>query len=385
MLLVAAGLMIRSFLKMQELSAAFQNEKILTMWVYLSGANYLTPEPRVRFLERLEEELRTVPGTSIAMASSLPLSGGFTWDFEVEGRPVTDPKDRPSALGLEITTDYFEALGIPILQGRSFRLEEGREGRTAVIVNQRLAQRYWPGENVIGKRLRMVRADSDLRVASLEQPLLSVVGVVPDVRQNFDPNAPIEPVMYVPYRQGQMARAMAIIARTSGGDAHSLTPILRTAVQRANSAMPVIDVRTLPEHFENQRWFQRVFGITFTIFGIIGLFLALVGIYAVFAYSVTERTQEIGIRISLGAQRGAILRMVVGHALNLALIGVVTGLAASYAVTRVMTTLLVGISATDTITFVVVAIGLSIVAVLASYVPARRASRVDPIIALRGE
>src|SRR5204863_5346507 len=339
-LLVAAGLMMRSFMKLQGMSASFQDDKILTAWMPLTGATYITAEPRIALLDRLQTELQTISGAKIAMASALPLSGAFSWQFELEGKPITDAKDRPTATGLEITPEYFEVLGIPILRGRTFDPNEGREGRSAVIVNQLFANRYWPGEDVIGKRIRMVRDAGDLRSAALEQPLVTIVGVVPDVRQNWDPNIAQEPVVYVPYRQGQSARAMFILARTFGGEPHSLMPILQNAVRKVNNGVPLFEPMTLPEYFARNRWVQRVFGIIFAIFGGIGLFLALVGIYGVLAYSVSQRTQEIGIRIALGGQQGSILKLVVGHALKLALLGVVIGIAASYAATRVMKSVL---------------------------------------------
>jgi predicted permease len=319
------------------------------------------------------------------MASTLPLSGTFTWQFELEGRPVVEVKDRPSALGIEITSRYFDVLELPVIQGRSFQPQEGTEGRSVVIVNQLFARKYWPREDPIGKRIRMVREAGDLRSGNIDQPLLTVVGVVPDVKQNWDPNAPLEPVMYVPFRQGQTARSMVIMARARAGDAHSLASVVRDAVQKVNNAMPVIDVLTLPEHFDRVRWFQRVFSAIFAIFGAIGLSLAVVGIYAVMAYSVSERKQEMGIRLALGGQPRSIRTFVVAHAARISLIGVAVGLAASYALTRVMTSLLVGVPPTDTLTFTLVALGLTGVAILASYVPAHRASRVDPAVVLRAE
>jgi putative ABC transport system permease protein len=384
-LLVAAGLMIRSFMKLQAMSSAFQNDKVLTTGLPMTGAAYITPEPRIALLDRVQTELQTISGAKIAMSSALPLSGAFGWQFELEGKPITDAKDRPTATGLEITPEYFEVLGIPLLKGRTFDANEGREGRSAVIVNQLFANRYWPGEDVIGKRIRMVRDAGDLRSAALEQPLVTIVGVVPDVRQNWDPNAPQEPVMYVPYRQGQSSRAMFILARTFGGDPHSLMPVLQNAMRKVNNGVPLFEPVTLPEYFARNRWFQRVFGIIFAIFGGIGLFLALVGIYGVLAYSVSQRTQEIGIRIALGGQQASILKLVVGHAVKLAVLGVVIGLAASYGVTRVMRSVLIGVSPTDTMTFIAVGVTLTTVAVLASYIPARRASRLNPVEALRTE
>jgi predicted permease len=384
-LLVAAGLMIRSFLKLQEMGVAFQNDKILAAWVYMGGATYLTPPPRITFLERLEAELQNISGAKIAMTSAPPLGGGPALPYEVEGKPILDPKDRPTAVNIEITPEYFEVLGIPILRGRTFDPTEGQQGRSAVIINQAFANKHWPGEDVIGKRILMVRSAGDLRMAVIEQPLLTVVGVVPDLKQNWDPNAPLEPVMYVPYRQGQSARAMVILARTLGGDALSLTPVVRSALQKANSAIPLIDPMTLPEMLARNQWFQRVFSIIFAIFGAIGLFLALVGIYGVLSYSVSQRTQEIGIRMALGGQKTSILKLVVGHALKLALLGVVIGLAASYVATRVMTSILVGVRPTDTLTFAAVALALTAMAAVASYVPARRAASLDPVKALRDE
>jgi putative ABC transport system permease protein len=384
-LLVAAGLMIRSFLNVQGMSASFQNEKVLTSWVYMAGNTYLTPAPRIQFLERLELELRNIPGAKIAMVSTLPLGGGFPWQFEVDGKPVSDPKDLPTAVGIEVTPEYFDVIGLPILRGRTFDQGEGTGNRSVVIVNQLFANQYWPGEDPIGKRVRMIRKAGDLRVAPMPQPVMTVVGVVATVKQNWDPNAPLDAAMYVPYHQGQMSNAMAILARAQAGDAHLLTSALRGALQRANNASPLNDPMTLPEYYARNRWFQRVFSVVFVIFGFIGLLLAVVGIYAVIAYSVSQRTREIGIRMALGGEPASILRLVVGYALKLAAVGVLIGLAACYAVTRVMASVLVGVPATDTLTFGVVALGLTVVAALAGYIPARRASSVDAALALRTE
>jgi predicted permease len=383
-LLVGAGLMIRSFLKTQNMSAAFRSEKILTGWMYMSGGTYIAYQPRLQFLERLEPELQTIPGAKVAMTSSLPLAGGFEWHFEVDGKPVIDPKDRPTAVGLEVTREYFDVVGLPILRGRNFEEDEGREGRYAVIINQLLANKYWPGEDPLGRHVRMIREGDGLQSAPLTQPL-TVVGVVPDVRQNWDPNVPLEPVMYVPYRQGQSARAMSILARAQTGNGRSLTSALQSAVQRVNNAMPVNDIMTLPEWFAREEWERSIFTVIFSIFGGIGLLLAVVGIYAVIAYSVSQRTREIGIRMALGGQQRSILKLVVGNALALSLLGIAVGLATSYALTRLMTRVLVGVAATDTFTFAAVAIGLTLVAAVAGYVPARRASRIDPVLALRVE
>jgi predicted permease len=393
-LLAGAGLMIRSFVKLYQMSAGLSNEKVLTATVFLSGGKYLVPEPRLAFLERLEPELEAIPGVeSTAMASNLPLWGGFNWQLELDGQaPPADPNERPTVMGLEISTQYFKVLGIPVLRGRTFTPDEGRDGKAVVIVNRRFAGKYWPGEDSIGKRLRVSfptpgagGRSGERAVIEREQPWLTVVGEVVDVKQGNPNQEEPESIVYVPYRQTQQTRAVALLAKTTGGDAHALTVPLRNAVHRVNSELPLIDVLTLPEHFARVRWFIRLFGSLFAIFAAIGLVLASVGIYAVMAYSVTQRTQEIGIRMALGAQRSGILKLIVGRGLLLAAVGVVLGLAGSFAVTRVMANLLIGVSPTDATTFTAVAAVLTVVALLACYIPARRAARLDPMLALRTE
>jgi predicted permease len=391
-LLVGAGLMIRSFLKKYELGAGFENEKVLTMRVNFTGTNFLAPEPRLKVLERLEPELESVPGVEVAaLASNLPLGWAFEWQFELDGQPPADPDQRPSVFGLEISPKYFQVLGIPLLHGRTFMPDEGREGKAAVIVNRSFADKHWPGENPIGKRLRLATTttlEPGQEARSLlergEQPWLTVVGEVADVKQGNPDRAEIDPLVYVPYRQTQQTRWMAILARTQG-DAHSLAGPLRELVQNVNDQIPVTDVLTLPEHLARMRWDLRFFGSLFAIFAAIGLMVASIGIYAVMAYSVSQRTQEIGIRMAFGAQPNSILKLVVGQGLKLALIGVAIGLAAAFAVTRLMASFLVGVSATDPTTFALVAVLLAGIALLASFLPARRAARVDPMLALRTE
>ena len=389
MLLVGAGLMIRSFFKQYEMGADFEDQKVLTMWVVFAGRNYHAPESRLSVLERLEPALESVPGVEVAaLSSNLPLGWALEWKLELEGQPPADPDQRPSIFGLEISPKYFEVLGIPFLRGRTFMSDEGREGRTAVIVNRRFADQNWPGEDPIGKRLRVVTEivgpDAWSLIERGEQPWLTVVGEVADVKQANPNRAEMDPLVYVPYRQTQQARGVAILARTQG-DAHSLSGPLRQLVQSVNDQLPVTEIMTLPEHLARIRWFIRFFGSLFAIFAAVGLILAAVGIYAVMAYSVNQRTQEIGIRMAFGAQPNGILKLVVGQGLKLALIGVAIGLAGSFAVTRLMASFLVGVSATDPATFALVALLLAGVALLASFLPARRAARVNPMLALRTE
>ena len=395
-LLTGAGLMIRSFVKLYQMSAGLNNEKVLTATMLLSGARYLTPAPRMALLERLEPELAAIPGVeSIALTSNLPLWGAYNWQLELEGQtPPADPLERPSVYAVEVSTQYFQVLGIPVLRGRTFTAEDGRNGDGVVVVNRRFADKYWPEQEAIGRRLRVSVPNSsaggpggERSAMEGEQPWLTVVGEVADVKQTNSDETELDPLIYVPYRQTQQSRGFTILAKSNGGDPRTLTTPLRTAVGRINSELPLIDVLTLPEHFARTRWFIRLFGSLFAIFAAIGLVLASVGIYAVMAYSVTQRTQEIGIRMALGAQQSSILKLIVGRGLLLAAIGVALGLAGSFAVTRVMVTanLLVGVSATDPLTFAAVAALLTAVALLACFIPARRAARVDPNLALRTE
>jgi putative ABC transport system permease protein len=381
MLLVGAGLMVRSFMKLQEMSAGMNNPKVLTMSLFFSGGKYLVPEPRIAILERLEPELVNTPDVeTVALASTLPLGWAIPWRIDLDGHtPPADPNDRPLVAGIEISPQYFEVLGVPVLRGRTFAGNDGRQGDKIAIVNRFFSEKFWGGQNPVGKRIGIIRETKP-------ELWVTVIGEVADVKQNVWPNqdlGAIEPVVYVPYLQDQEARWMAILAKTKG-DAHALTVPLRNAIQRVND-MAVNDVYTLPEHFARTRWFNRVFGALFVIFAGIGLILAAVGIYAVMAYGVSQRTQEIGIRMALGAQLSSIMKLILTRGLLLASIGVAIGLVGSFAVTRLMTKLLIGVKPTDPATFAVVALILIVVAAFACFIPARRAASVNPILALRAD
>lgn len=380
-LLVGAGLMVRSFLHVYRLGTGSENEKVLTMRINFNGGGYLDAEPRIKILERLEPELRRTPGVeTVALASSLPQDWAMPWQFDLDGQsPPADPNDRPSVTGVEISSEYFGVLGVPLLRGRSFEPNEGRNGNKVAIVNQRFVNRYWPGQDPIGKRINIVRFNKSER-------WVTVVGEVTDVKHKTWPNpneSEMEPTIYVPYLQDQEGRWIAILASTKG-DAHSLAVPLRSAVQRV-ADLAVRDVMTLPEHAAKERWFTRLYGSLFAIFALIGIVLSAVGIYAVMSYSVSQRTQEIGIRMALGAQPQSVLKLVLGQGFKLAAIGVSVGLAGSYAITRVMAKLLIGVQPTDPATFIAVALLLTTISLIACYLPARRATRVDPMLALRSE
>jgi predicted permease len=384
-LLIGAGLMIRSFQKLADMSSSLENHRVLTMNVMFSGGKYITREPRVAILERLEPELTNTFGVdAVALASSLPLWWAPQWSFELEGEQAPlDLNQRPAVAGLEISHRYFDVLGVPVLRGRAFSATDGRQGERVAIVNRSFVDEYWPRQDPIGKRIRVAR--ESLR-EDTGQVWMSIVGEVGNIKQNSGTNAnqaEMEPVIYVPYLQDQEARMVMILARAQG-DAHALAGPLRSSVQKVID-LSVNDVKTLPEHFARVRWFIRIFGSLFAIFAVLGALLAAVGIYAVIAYGVSQRTHEIGIRAALGAERTTIVRPIVIEGLRLAAVGLAVGLAAAFAVTRVMQSFLIGVTPTDPLTIVSVSVALAAVAAAASYVPARRAATVNPVRALRAE
>ncbi len=376
-LLVAAGLMIRSFLKMYGMDLGVDTANLLVMRFDLPDAKYPAPSDRVRFAERLRPLLNSVPGVeAAALASHFPLGGSNGWRFEIEGDRALEPDKRPEARGLIVSPEYFRVMGMPMRRGRLFDETDGQPGKTVVIVNQSLAAKYWPRQDPVGKRMRLAQGDQ-------QQPWLTVIGVCPLVRQN-DPNRPdLEPLIYIPYRQDPTGY-LAIVARARVSPG-SLVAAFRRTVQSADPNLPVYDAWTMQEFLARRRWPFRVFGSMFAIFAVIALLMASVGIYAVMAYSVSQRTQEIGVRVALGATRGSILWLTLAHGIRQIAVGLAVGVAAAFALTRVLSTLLVQVTATDPLTFSAIPVVLTAVALFACWMPARRATKIDPVVALRYE
>ena len=376
-LLAGAGLMIRSFLKAYGMDAGFSTNNILTARFTLDNAKYPTPDSRTHFHEQLLSRLASVPGVeSVALASNPPQGGAPDWQFELEGQTPVEREKRPSVPGLIISPDYFRVLDVRLLQGRGFNASDGLPGRTAVIINQRFASKYWPKEDAVGKRLRVMGEDS-------ERPWLTVVGICPDIRQGDPQQVETEAIIYVPFRQERPSSA-SILTR-SKVPSETLSSAFRKEVQALDGNLPLYQVTSLTEFLASQRWGFRVFGSLFAIFAIIALVLASVGIYAVMSYSVSQRTQEIGIRMALGASTTSIVRLVVSRGVKQLAIGLVVGLALALAVTRVLTSLLVQTTPTDPVTFTTIVVLLAAVGVFACWMPARRAMKVDPLVALRYE
>ena len=376
-LLVGAGLMIRSFLSMYRTTTGININNVLTMRLQLPEAKYAKNEDLVSFHDRLHARLLALPGVeTVSIASTLPTGGSMNFPFEMEGAPPVDEKRRQSLAAVVISADYFDAAEVRALRGRFFTDSDGVSGLPVIIVNQRFVEKFWPNEDPLGKRLRLFQG-------SKAEPWVTVVGLVPDILQNNSTNER-DPLIYVPFRQ-RPQRDMAVVARTKVPPASLGTPF-RQAVQSIDEDLPIYRLLTMEDRLAQNYWPYRVFGGLFAIFAAIALLLASVGLYAVIAHSVSQRTQEIGVRMALGASSGQIHRLVFGQGMLQVLIGLGVGMTAAFGVTRILRTILAGnVSPTDPATFVAASFLLAIAALLGCWIPARRAMGVDPVVALRQE
>jgi putative ABC transport system permease protein len=375
-LLVGAGLMIRSFIELQQTRPGFEPENLLTMNISLPRQKYREEQQANVFFDQLFERVRAVPGVlAVGGIDPLPLSGSNeTTGFVVEGGPSLPPSERPEVGSRVITPDYFRTMRIPLLKGRSFTEGDREDTPHALIVNEALAHRYWPNEEAMGKRLGFDEAD--------KQVWWEIVGISGNVKhERLDREA--KPEVYFSYRQ-YPRNFMSLVVRTAA-DPSSLSGAIRSQVLAIDRDQPVFDIKTMDERLSKSVAQSRFIMLMLAIFSVLALVLSAVGVYGVMAYTVSQRTHEIGIRIALGAQRSDVLRLVLGQGMILTLAGVAVGLAASLALTRVMRSLLYGVSSTDPLTFIAVAAILVAVALLACYIPARRAMKVDPMEALRYE
>ena len=375
-LLIGAGLMIRSFWKLQNVNPGFDTSNTLTMSVGLTPIRYPEPHQRLAFADRAMEQIRAVPGVvSVGSTTRIPLAGGgSTQPFSIEGRPTGAIADQPMALTRYISPDYFRAIGIPLLQGRFFSDGDRENSVPVIIISEAMARRFWPGENPIGRRLTPS--------FHLEQGAREIVGVVGDVKASgLDADA--SAMMYLPYKQAPLP-FMTFVVRTASNPESLVQPVSR-AIYSIDKEQALTDVRTM-EQVLTESLSGRRFNMTLLLtFAGVALVLAAVGVYGVMNYTVTLRRRELGIRMALGAERKNVLRLVLRQGLMLTSIGVAAGLISAYALTRLMASLLYGVTATDYLTFVSVSAMLIGVGLAASYVPARRATKVNPTIALRTE
>jgi len=355
----------------------------LTMRLTLPDKKYPTPEKRRLFYESLLPRLAAIPGVaSASIASAPPGNGSSARGIEFEGRPEPDPKKVPSVTTFYVSEGYFDTLAVTARQGRVLAQTDGEAGSEAVVVNARFAAQHYPGENVVGKRIRL-QALTTGADANKIKPWMTIVGVTPSIRQRNVQDIEPDSVIYMSYRL-EPPTGTAILIR-GGGEPGALTSAVRNAVQATDPDQPVFGVRTMEQTLAEQRWPYRVFGTMFTIFAAIALVLSSVGIYAVTAYSVTQRTQEIGVRMALGARPREVSWLILRQGLLQLAIGLVLGTAGALLAAPVLQTLLVQIKPTDPITLAGIGLLFTLVTVCACLIPARRATRLDPLAALRIE
>ena len=375
MLLVGAGLLLRSFSNLIGTDPGFQKENIVSMQLTLSGQQY-RDEARVRqFFEQALERIAAVPGVSSAGAISwLPLgSPGSATAFQVIGRPAPKAGEEPVTDVRMVTPGLFRTMGIPLLAGRTFTADDSPQAPKRIVINQTLARQYWPGEDPIGKRVSMSWGDD------IEAEIIGVVGDVHLVGLEQD----VRPAMY--WSNAQLSNSFMTVMVRSERDPLSLVGALKAQVAAIDPLQAVSSIRTMDDVAAESVRQPRFTTLLLGLFAGLALLLAAVGIYGVIAYSVTQRTHEIGIRMALGAERGAVLRMILQQGMLLVWIGLAIGLAGAFALTRYMETLLFHVKPTDPGTFAAVAALLVGIALAACWFPARRATRVDPIVALRYE
>jgi putative ABC transport system permease protein len=376
-LLAGSGLMIRSFWRLVTVDPGFDPHNVLTVSLSLPSAKYRTTQARNAFFEDVLERVAALPGvTAVGAVNMSPISGGaVTYSFEIEGRPSARAGESPEAELEIISPGYFRAMGVKLLRGRYFTNYDGRGAPKVTIISQTLARRYWPNEDPVGRRIHGGWGGGG--------PDTEIVGVVSDTRDIALAAAPL-PQLYLPYLQFENYGYMTLAVRTSSNLLELARPI-EAQVWAVDKDQPVADVMTLEGVLSKSVAEPRFRTLLLGIFAGLALSLALVGIYGVMSYTVAQRTHEIGIRMALGAERGHVLKLVVCQGLALTFMGLGPRLVAAFALARFLVSFLYDVRATDPATFVAVSLALAAAGLVASYVPARRATKVDPMVALRYE
>jgi len=395
-LLIGAGLLIRSFYLLQKVNPGFSDEHLTSFSISLPQKKYATEETRSFFYNRLLENIRSLPGVeSTAAASGLPLgNNGWQTSFVIDGRPLPPRDQVPLMEACLVTPDYFKAMNIPVLRGRVFNDRDDRShlagrdlsklsenerpgaGLTAIVIDEEFAKRYWPNEDPVGKRVKMGGADP-------KAPVLEIIGVVGRVKMESLNQNSDRVQGYFAFNQLPLGGMTVIIKGAS--DPNQLIASSRNAVRELDPDQPIYSVRTMNEIRAESVAPERLNLTLLSLFAGIALVLAIVGIYGVMSYSVTQRTHEIGIRMAIGARPLDVFKMILGHGMKLALIGVGIGLIGAFLLTRLMATMLFGVEPTDATTYGAISILLIGIALLACYLPGRRATKVEPTISLRYE
>jgi putative ABC transport system permease protein len=376
-LLVCAGLLIRSFVHVQQVAPGFAPQNVISMRLALVGPAYSEEVRRVSFYQQLWERIRRLPGIEAAGGvSTLPLTGAIGWgSVTIEGYDASSGQSMIQSDLRAASVGYFEAMKIPLVRGRFFAEQDTKESEKVVIVDANMASKYWPNADPIGKRLKFGGPDSN-------NPWMTVVGVVGNVK-HYALDIDSRVALYTPHMQGG-AGSLSVVARTAA-DPVSLAAAVTREARAIDPNLPIYDVKTMEQWLSESLARRRFAMLMLGLFATVAMLLAAVGVYGVMSYTVAQRTREIGVRVALGAQTLDVLRLVVRQGMSLAGIGVVIGLVVALGATRLMTGLLFGVRATDPVTFVAIPLLLAIVALSACLLPARRATKVDPMTALRSE
>jgi putative ABC transport system permease protein len=375
-LLVAAGLLVRSFEKLNAIELGFDRDSVLTARISLPRSKYKKPEQVLAFQQEVLQKLKALPGVQAAgTINHTPLKGfGLIVFTSIEGQPPLDKKDPPIGVGAA-SPGYFETLKIPLLSGRNLDQRDGPATQKVALVNQAFAHRFFPNGDVVGKRVSFACEES-------EGLCRTIVGVVGNIRQESLTDE-VAAELFLPSAQMPL-NAVTLFVRTTSDPLASVASV-RSQVLAVDNNQPIYDVKTLAQRVSEATAVSRSLTLLFSAFALLALVLGSVGIYGIVSYAVTQRTQEIGIRMAVGARAADILGLILKHGVVLVFSGVVIGIAGALALTRFLASLLFGVTPTDAITFVVVSVLFFLVATVASFIPARRATRVDPLKALRYE
>jgi putative ABC transport system permease protein len=373
-LLVGAGLLVKSLVRLLRTDNGFESGGVLTMELKVSRNRGRDKAELSRLLHEVLQGVQAQAGVeTAALSAALPgLDNGWQNDIAVEGE---GPRKKGELINVDwsiVTADYFKTMKIPLLRGRTFTRDEDEEGKPVVLVDENLARRFWPNEDAVGKHI------------AYDSPTWhEIIGIVPAVKTYGSEASPLIRI-YTP--MGRMPQRNAVLAvRANNVDAKTLTAAIMRTVHDVDKDLPVADVATLDDILARESSTRRFNTMLFSVFAALALALAVTGVYGVLSYSVSQRTHEVGIRMALGAGRSDVLRLFMQQGMRLVLVGLVIGLGGAFVLTRLMSSLLFGVSATDKVTFILVALGLTIAGVCACYLPARRATKVDPLVALRYE